>query len=346
MEIEIKNLSNFILKDINLKVKDGRIFVLLGPNGAGKTTLLNAAAGLLPHSGSVLFNGMGVDKIPIEKRNVGYLFQNLFLFPHLTVFENVSYGLKNRVKKTEIKSRVNELLNLLKIVEIKNRYPTSLSGGEKQKVAMARALAIKPEVLFLDEPFKSIDLHTARYLREELKILQRKLKITTIYVTHNLFEAEEMADRIAVMVDGRICEIGTVSEIFFESKNREVLDFIGSPNILDVSSYKVLESGLFEAECSGMNIFVPYEGEKIKKIAVLPQDVYISPFQIPGPKLNRFIGEVIDITLHLAAVRIKLRVGENVLISEVSRNIIHDFNLKIGDSVYLMLKLRWIRVIE
>ncbi len=346
MEIEIKNLSNFIMRNINLKVKNAEFLVLLGPNGAGKTTLLNSIAGLIPYEGNIFFNNQNIDEIPSGKREIGYLFQDLFLFPHLTVFENLAYGLKSQNPKKNIDGKVEKLLFTLNLLEMKNRYPSELSGGERQKVALARALATEPSVLLLDEPFKSIDLHTSKYLRNDLKNLQKKLQITTIYVTHNLFEAEEMADRLVVLIDGKICEIGTVNEIFFNSKNKDVLRFIGEPNILSVDSYKILESGLVEANCNGMKIIAPYEGKKIKKLAILPQDIYISLFEIIGPKFNMFQGKVIDILPDSSIVRVKISVEKNIFLSEVSRDIFNDLNIKTGDKINLMLKLRWIKTYE
>jgi ABC-type sugar transport system ATPase subunit len=207
--IKLVNVSNYICRGINLQVFDRELLVLFGPNGAGKTTLLNIIGGLVEYDGEVYFDDACVDKIPASKRNVGYVFQNLILFPHLDVASNIAFGLRARGEpSTRVRTRINELLEMMKINHLSSRYPKHLSGGEKQRVALARALARSPEVLLLDEPLSSLDLETAKYLRTELRQLQKKLGITTIYVTHNLEEAEEMADRIAIVDDGCIEQIG------------------------------------------------------------------------------------------------------------------------------------------
>jgi len=213
-DIYLKKINNFICNDLSLNIYDGELLVLLGPNGAGKTTLLNIIAGLTEYTGSVYFGENSVDRLPAHKRNIGYLFQDLRLFPHLTVMGNIGYGLVVRGDNpTSINSRVNELLDLMRIRNLGDRYPGSLSGGEKQRVALARSLATQPDLLFLDEPFNNVDSKTAEYLRTEFKILLKKLSITTLYVTHDKREARETADRIAVMDRGRIVQIGTPDEL-------------------------------------------------------------------------------------------------------------------------------------
>jgi len=343
MEISIENLSNFILKEINLRVADGEIFVLLGPNGAGKTTLLNALAGLIPYRGSVRADGAALDTIPVEKRKIGYLFQDLFLFPHLTVRQNITYGLRRLKDRSAARKKVEETMELLNISRFQNRYPGRLSGGERQKVALGRALAVEPGLLLLDEPFKSIDQRAARYLRDELKDLQRKLRLTTIYVTHNLLEAEEMAGRAGVMLNGRILESGRVEDILFNSSDRDVLTFVGSPNIIPVDSYRMLEPGLFETRAGGLTILVTSEEESISKLAVLPRDVYLSPFPIPGPDFNRYRGRIVRLAPRSSMVRVSIQVRETIFLSEINRDIFDDFQLREGDEIHLLLKFRWIK---
>ena len=235
--ITLKNISKYICKDINLEIFDKELLVLLGPNGAGKSTLLNVIAGLIDYEGSVSFSNLPVDKVPANKRRVGYLFQELNLFPHLDVSTNIAYGLRiQKQSQDEIRTRVEELLQIMKIKHLSSRYPKELSGGEKQRVALARALANSPRILLLDEPMNSLDYRTSKYLRTEFKTLQKKLGVTTIYVTHNFYEAEEMADRIAVLDKGRVEQIGSSKEIFFHP-TEAVNDFIGAPNILTCDYY-------------------------------------------------------------------------------------------------------------
>jgi len=212
--IELRNIENYACRGVNLKVFSGELLVLLGPNGAGKTTLLNIIAGLTGYKGSVLFDGRPIDELPTRERKVGYLFQDLVLFPHLDVASNIAYGLRvQRWSNEKIELRVKELLRLLKIEHLATAYPWHLSGGEKQKVALSRSLAPYPKILLLDEPLSSLDWQTSRYLRSELKGIQRQLGITTLYVTHDLTEAKEVADRMSIILEGRIEQIGRLKDL-------------------------------------------------------------------------------------------------------------------------------------
>jgi len=229
--INIPNLSNFILKNINLSIKKGEFFVLLGPNGAGKTTILNAIAGFCDYKGSIYIDGRPIENIPIEKRQIGYVFQELCLFPHMNVYDNIAFGLK--VQREKHRERVDKLLDLLNLGEIINRYPYNLSGGEKQKVALARALAIDPQIILMDEPLNKLDYNTANYLRDELKKVQKNMGITTVYVTHDYLEARILADRIAVLNNGNIEQIGTQEDIFYHPRTPFVAKFLGINNIFE-----------------------------------------------------------------------------------------------------------------
>jgi ABC-type Fe3+/spermidine/putrescine transport system ATPase subunit len=213
--------------------------VLLGPTGAGKTTLLNIVSGLIEYEGSILFDGVSMDEIPVNRRGFGYLFQDLALFPHLDVTSNITYGLKMQKRRVdEIEARLHEMLNLMNIGHLARRYPKDLSGGEKQRVALARAIAPSPEVLLLDEPFNSLDSRSTKYLMLEFRRMLKGLGLTTIFVTHDLVEAKEMADRIAILDSGRFVQIGTPQEIFFAPNSYKVSDFLGLPNTFDYYSYK------------------------------------------------------------------------------------------------------------
>lgn len=342
--IKLNNISKYVCKNINLEIFNKEFLVLLGPNGAGKSTLLNVIAGLIDYKGSVFFENKCIDKLPASKRIIGYLFQDLYLFPHLDVFSNIAYGLKiERKKPNEIRYRVEELLQMLRIENLTHRYPKELSGGEKQRVALARALALTPEVLLLDEPLSSLDLQSSKYLRRELKQLQRTLGITTIYVTHNLTEAEEMADRIAIIEKGAIEQVGKVEEIFFFPENEKVSEFIGAPNILDCNNFRILGKGIAEVDCGGLSIIVPDEGNRIRKIAMLPRDIYIAELKPPGPDVNRFKGIVTDINVSDEVIRLKVKAEGNDLLAELPYHIFKRMNLGIGKEVFLILKLRNIK---
>jgi len=346
-EIELKNICKYICHDVNLKIFDKELLVLLGPNGAGKTTLVNIIAGLTEYEGSVLFDDVAVDKLSATKREVGYLFQDLVLFPHLDVTANIAYGLRAKKQlQPQVEARVDELLQMMRIKQLSSRYPRHLSGGEKQRVALARALATSPKVLLLDEPLSSLDAQTAKYLRTELRQLQRKLGITAIYVTHDLQEAEEMADRIAVIHTGHIEQVGKPEEVFFYPENEEVSDFIGAPNILDCDYCHSRGNGVVEVGCGELPIFVPHVGNSVQRIALFPRDIYISDSKPPGPGVNLFKGVITGINHASGAVRIGVRAGENNLTAEIPYHIFEDMDLTVGKEVYLILRLRRIKVYE
>jgi len=343
-DIELRNISKYICENISLKISNKEILVLLGPNGAGKSTILNIIAGLIDYQGSVFFNDKCVDKLAARERQVGYLFQDLFLFPHFNVFDNIAYSLKVRKKiSQEIENKVDELLQLLKIKRLAYRYPKELSGGEKQRVAIARALALTPEVLLLDEPLNKIDLQTSKYLRIEFRQLQKQLGITTVYVTHDLKEAEEVADRIAIIQKGNIEQIGKPEEIFFSPGSDKVSEFIGTPNILVCNELIDLGNGIAKADCLGLSIIIPNDNKRISKIALLPQDIYLSETKPPGPNINRFKGHIIDLNLSNEKARIKVRVGKIDLLSELPYHLFEKMNLQKGKEVFLIFKLKSIK---
>jgi putative spermidine/putrescine transport system ATP-binding protein len=224
------------LEPATLDIAPGETLVLLGPSGCGKTTMLRIIAGLEQpdRGGKVLFNGKDVTSQPIERRNVGMVFQSYALFPNMNVADNIGYGLKIRgMAKQERASRVAELVALTNIKGLENRRIDQLSGGQRQRVALARAVAIRPGILLLDEPLTALDAALRDRLRGELNRLLRALGITTIYVTHDQAEAMELGDRVVVMQKGAIAQIGTPREIYFSPKNRFVAEFIGAANIVE-----------------------------------------------------------------------------------------------------------------
>jgi putative spermidine/putrescine transport system ATP-binding protein len=226
------------LEPATLDIARGETLVLLGPSGCGKTTMLRIIAGLeVPDkAGKVLFDGKDMTRVPIERRNVGMVFQSYALFPNMSVAENIGYGLKIRgVAKAERAARVAELVALTNITGLENRRIDQLSGGQRQRVALARAVAIRPGVLLLDEPLTALDAALRDRLRGELNRLLRALGITAIYVTHDQSEAMELGDRIVVMSKGTIAQIGSPRDIYFTPRNRFVAEFIGAANIIEAS---------------------------------------------------------------------------------------------------------------
>ncbi len=222
----------YALKDISLDIEDGEFVCFLGPSGCGKTTLIRAIAGLdLQTSGTVEQAGQDVSNLPPAQRDFGIVFQSYALFPNLTIEKNIAYGLENTGhSKAGVKARVNELLQLVNLTDQARKYPAQLSGGEQQRIALARAIATSPGLLLLDEPLSALDAKVRVYLRHEIKELQRKLGVTTIMVTHDQEEALSMADRIVVMNHGVIEQIGTPTEIYCEPATLFVADFIGEMN--------------------------------------------------------------------------------------------------------------------
>jgi ABC-type Fe3+/spermidine/putrescine transport system ATPase subunit len=231
-----KTFGAQVVLDIDeLDVRDGEFFSLLGPSGCGKTTTLRSVAGLVePDRGRIVIGGRDMRGVPTFRRNLGMVFQKYALFPHLTVGENVSYGLEERgVGRSEIDRSVAESLSLVALAHCEDRYPHQLSGGQQQRVAMARAVVYRPDVLLLDEPLSNLDVKLRVAMRAELKRLQQALGITTLFVTHDQHEALALSDRIAVMREGRIEQLGTPEEIYQYPRSLFVADFVGSTNLLD-----------------------------------------------------------------------------------------------------------------
>ena len=242
MTIQIRNVSkNYgsfqALTDINLDIKKGELVALLGPSGSGKTTLLRTIAGLeTVDEGAILFDGKDLTDVHINQRDVGFVFQHYALFKHMTVFENIAFGLKVRKRRlrpssVEIKKKVNELLSLVKLDGFANRYPSQLSGGQRQRVALARALAVEPQILLLDEPFGALDAKVRKELRRWLRKLHNEIHVTSVFVTHDQEEALDVADRIVVMNGGKIEQLGTPDEVYDHPASPFVYDFLGNVNL-------------------------------------------------------------------------------------------------------------------
>jgi ABC-type Fe3+/spermidine/putrescine transport system ATPase subunit len=348
--IAIKDLSvhvgDFSLSDIDLQIDDQEYFVILGPTGAGKTVLLESIAGLHRcRGGTILIDGADMTSVPPEQRQIGYVPQDYALFPFLTVAGNITFGLRGRhLTHKTIKQKVDALSHLLHLSHLLDRDVRTLSGGEKQRVALARALATSPRILLLDEPLGSLDVRTAKYLRLELRRFHEELGVSTIHVTHNLIEAEEMADRMAIMNMGTVEQVGTPEEVFFDPGSETVADLIGTPNILECDHVKPIGHGLVEALCGGMSVILPLHDGGIKKIALFPRDIYVSATQPPGPELNRFQGVVTDIQPFSSLTRLTVTVGKNRLLAELPKDIFEEMGISMGQEVFLILKLRRLRI--
>lgn len=239
--LQLKQINKYfgrshVIKDVNIDFEKGHFVTFLGPSGCGKTTLLRMVAGFYePDDGEILLNGKRIERIPPYGRNTAMVFQEYALFPHMNVFDNVSYGLrvKNRPKE-EIERRVKEALDLMQLKGMENRFPNQMSGGQQQRVAVARALVMNPEVLLLDEPLSNLDAKLRESVRVELRDIQKKMGLSTIYVTHDQSEALSMSDMIVVLKGGVVHQTGSPQEIYFEPKTPFVADFIGTTNLLSV----------------------------------------------------------------------------------------------------------------
>jgi sulfate transport system ATP-binding protein len=263
------------LDSVDLDVASGELVALLGPSGSGKTTLLRVIAGLLqPDSGRLLFGEHDATRLSLRERNVGFVFQHYALFKHMTVAENIAFGLRSRPRarrpdKAAIAKRVQELLSLIQLPELGARYPEQLSGGQKQRVALARALAIDPTVLLLDEPFGALDAKVRVELRRWLRRLHEHTGQTTLFVTHDQEEALELADRVVVLKDGRIEQIGTPDEIYSAPASAYVFDFIGRANVIEGQT----EGG--ELSVNGHALRLPVDGSSRSRarLYVRPHDI-------------------------------------------------------------------------
>lgn len=272
--------DNVVIHNLSLDINGGELFTLLGPSGCGKTTLLRMIAGFNTiENGDFYFNEQRINDLEPAKRNIGMVFQNYAIFPHFTVRKNVEYGLKNkRLPKDQIQSRADEFLSLMKIKEYENRLPEHLSGGQQQRVALARALAIHPDVLLMDEPLSNLDAKLRVEMRNVIREIQKNVNITTVYVTHDQEEAMAISDRIAVMNEGDIQQIGTPKMLYQRPKNLFVATFIGRTNVLKGQIVKddLETSVLFDGNKIVLNNLVPHieNGEKVK-LSIRPEEFYV-----------------------------------------------------------------------
>ena len=278
MELHLQRLAKqytgvSALDGVDLDIASGELVALLGPSGSGKTTLLRVVAGLLaPDSGRVLFGDSDATRLSLRERNIGFVFQHYALFRHMTVAENIAFGLRSRPRarrpdKAAIAKRVRELLQLIQLPEHGERYPEQLSGGQKQRVALARALAIDPSVLLLDEPFGALDAKVRVELRRWLRRLHDQTGQTTLFVTHDQEEALELADRVVVMREGRIEQVGTPAQIYEAPATPFVFDFIGRACILDGR----VENGQFVRD--GLRLPADGAGEGLARLYLRPHDL-------------------------------------------------------------------------
>ncbi|BBK32160.1 sulfate transport system ATP-binding protein [Stella humosa] len=327
-----KNFGRFAaLDDIHLRVADGELLALLGPSGSGKTTLLRIIAGLeWPDGGELRMHGSNALGVRASERGVGFVFQHYALFRHMTVSDNVAFGLQVRPRatrpgKADIAARVRELLRLVQLEALVDRYPDQLSGGQRQRVALARALAVEPRVLLLDEPFGALDAKVRKELRRWLRRLHDELGMTTIFVTHDQEEALELADRVVVMSQGRIEQVGRPHELYDQPATPFVQRFLGSVNALPGR----VEAGRIIAEGIELpRIAVP--GETEATVFVRPQEIDVVP-DADAPGHIRFIWLVGPV----ARLEVELQSPAGIIEIELPREVASAGRLAVGQRVRL-----------
>ncbi len=340
--IQIKNLrvdlGHFLLEDVNLTVDEGEYFVVLGPTGSGKTVLLETIAGLYPvKSGEIWLGGREVTRLEPEKRNISIVYQDHVLFPHLSVAENITFGLRlHKLPHQQVTQTLNWLSDLLGIVHLLDRSPDTLSGGERQKVALARALSIKPEVLLLDEPLSALDPESREAVQQELRQIHNQLKVTTIHVTHDFEEAVALGERIAVLGEGGIKQVGTPEQIFRQPASEFVARFAMARNIF---AGEVVErddgNTVFRTEGTELIVVTDLRGKL--HASVRPEDILISPEPLRSSARNSFCGTVTSIADKGSTLYLTVTLPPD-FICLVTRRSFEEMGLAEGQKVYITFK--------
>jgi molybdate/tungstate transport system ATP-binding protein len=327
-----KNFRQFVLKDINLEIEEGEYFVILGPSGAGKTLILEIIAGLMqPDSGEV----SGVDR-----QKIGFIYQDYMLFPHLNVFDNIAYGLKiKKVAKEKIKTMVETLAEQQTIGHLLNRDVVNLSGGEKQRVAIARAMAVAPLFFLLDEPTAALDRNLRLKTRSMFWDLHKETTATFVHVTHDFEEALALADRIAVLIDGRIVQCGKPDDVFNNPVNKEIADFLGYRNVFG----GVVKDGVIELK--GVPVAIPLDNAESAYIAIRSDDIIISKRQIRSSARNSFQGKVKNVVNRSSMVEVVLDIGVDLSV-DITRKSKEEMKIKPGDPMWVTFKVSSVKVFK
>jgi len=356
MTIRVINVSKSfgsyrVLEKINLHAQSGEFIALLGPSGSGKTTLLRIISGLEhPDAGQIQLEGEEASNIPVQKRGVGFVFQHYALFRHMTVFENIAFGLRvlpteKRPGEAEIKERVEKYLRFIHLEGMKNKFPSELSGGQKQRVALARILVINPKVMLLDEPFGALDAKVRKELRRWLRKLHDEMKITTIFVTHDQEEAMEIADRVAIMKDGHIVQLGTPEQLWHEPANAFVYDFLGNYNQFEGDINEVGEVHVQDAVWSAPEYARGHGFFSDLTIAKKHVQIFARPFDMeikavkPEDAQNYLHCIIVHINRAAPLVNIELENDNGKLIqASLSRELSENLNLNVGGAVWVRPK--------
>lgn len=330
-----KKLGEFSITDINLKINNSEYFVILGPTGTGKSVLLELIAGLMkPDKGNIFFKDKNITNLAPENRNVGMVYQSYMLFPHLNVEQNIKFGAKIR----KIKNYRNELDKIIEILDIKNllkRNIKNLSGGEKQRVALARALVISPKILLLDEPLSALDPNTKQRLQRDLKKIHRKLNTTTIHVTHDFNEALFLADKVAIMNDGKIVQVGKTKSVFNQPKSDFVAKFVGSKNIFKGVVFQKNKN--YYIQNGKLEIEIPKRKKGEVNFSIRPENIIISNNKSFCSARNIFKGKVLNINKKVTAVELKIDIGI-ILTSYITYHSYEELDIFKNKEVYVIFK--------
>lgn len=331
-----KNLGDFSLRDITLRIEEGEYFIIVGPTGAGKTILLETIAGIYsPDTGSIEIAGEDISRIDPKERGVAMVYQDYMLFPHLTVEENIGFGLKQRKTDPQsIREEVTKAAEMLHIEHLLDRYPGTLSGGEQQRAAIARAIITRPRLLLLDEPLSALDASTRERLRSELQTLHRELKTTILHITHHFEDIYSLADRVAIMENGRVVQTGTPEEIFQHPASGFVAAFTGMENIFPGQSLSVEGEMQIDLGPGTIRADTGIEGDVY--VGIRPEDVVLSRETVSGGAVNTFTGTITEIRQNGMFSRVMVDTGIRFICALTPQYILR-MGLAEGDTVSLTL---------
>ena len=328
-----KSLGEFSLSNVSLSVEDGEYFIVLGPTGAGKTILLETIAGIYtPDAGRILLNGRDITDVPARERRIGMVYQDYMLFPHLTVEANIGFGLKSRADPAFIRGKVEESADLLNIGHLLQRYPGTLSGGEQQRAAIARALVMEPEALLLDEPLSALDVKTRENLRAELARIHEATGTTIVHITHNFEEVFDLADRVAIMRGGDVIQVGTPEEIFRRPNSDFVAGFVGVENLFCGTG-----SGDGTVAVGDLRIRAENAIPGPVSVAIRPEEILLSKTPLPENGKNVVIGRVDSVRPNGGLVRVSVDAGVQFRVT-LTRQGFEETGVAPGDAVHLAFR--------